>query len=70
MTSSESEDITLSDGQMCFFAPTVESLAERREARKESVEKRVQKAKEIAEAADGQALVWCDFNDESEKANK
>ena len=66
----ESEDMTLADGQMCLFAPTVESLAERREARKESVDKRVQKAKEIAEVADGQALVWCDFNDESEKIAK
>ena len=65
----ESDDITLPDGQMCLFAPTVESLSERREARKESLDKRVQKSKEIAEAADT-ALVWCDFNDESDALAK
>ena len=65
----ESEDITLADGQMCFFAPTVESLAERREARKESISKRVQKAKEIAESVDT-ALIWCDYNDESDAIAK
>ena len=61
----ESEDRETEDGQMMFFAETAESLSERREARKESLERRVEKSKEIAEAADGQALIWCDFNDES-----
>lgn len=61
----ESEDRETDDGQMMFFAETAESLSERREARKESLERRVEKSKEIAEAADGQALIWCDFNDES-----
>lgn len=66
----ESDEMVLSDGQMCLFAPTVESLSERREARKESIDKRVAEAKRIAESADGQALVWCDFNDESEALTK
>ena len=65
----QSDDTTLANGQMCLFAPTVESLTERREARKESLEKRVQKAKEIAESVDT-ALIWCDFNDESDALAK
>ena len=44
----ESEDMTLADGQMCLFAPTVESLAERREARKESMIARCQISADIA----------------------
>lgn len=61
----ESENTQSENGQMMFFAETAESLSERREARKESLEKRVAKAKEIAEKAYGQALIWCDYNDES-----
>lgn len=61
----ESDSKEAADGQMMFFAEIAESLSERREARHESLEKRVNKAKEIAEKADGQALIWCDYNDES-----
>lgn len=53
------------EGQMMFYAEVAESLSERREARHESLERRVDKSREIAESAGGQALVWCDFNDES-----
>lgn len=43
-----------------------ETLQERREARKESMNKRVQKAVEIINSKpDENFLVWCDFNDES-----
>lgn len=42
------------------------SLMERREARKESLEARVKKAAEIAQSIEGQCLVWCDLNAESE----
>lgn len=61
----ESENKENEDGQMMFYAETAESLSERREARKESLERRVMKSKEIAEQAEGQSLIWCDFNDES-----
>lgn len=61
----ESDSTETADGQMMLFAEIAESLSERREARKESLERRVQKAKEIAESAQGQALIWCDYNDES-----
>ena len=61
----ESGNKELDDGQMLFYAEVAESLSERREARHESLERRVDKSKEIAESADGQALIWCDFNDES-----
>ncbi len=61
----ESNNKESDDGQIMLFAEVAESLTERREARKSSLEKRAQRAKEIAESADGQALIWCDFNDES-----
>ena len=61
----ESGNTENDDGQMMFYAEVAESLSERREARHESLERRVDKSKEIAENADGQALIWCDFNDES-----
>ena len=61
----ESGNTQAEDGLMMFYAETAESLSERREARKESLEKRVEKSKEIAESVDGQALIWCDYNDES-----
>ena len=61
----ESGNKEAEDGQMLFYAEVAESLSERREARHESLERRVEKSKEIAESANGQALIWCDFNDES-----
>ena len=45
------------------------TLNERREARKESLDARVLKAKEIAESVDT-CLIWCDFNLESEMLKK
>ena len=61
----ESGNKEAEDGQLLFYAEVAESLSERREARHESLERRVEKSKEIAENAEGQALIWCDFNDES-----
>lgn len=46
------------------------SLMERRQARKESLESRVKKAAEIAQEVEGQCLVWCDLNCESELLTK
>lgn len=54
------------DGQQLLCANMQMSLSERRQARKESIIKRVQFAAEIANSYDGQSLVWCDYNDESE----
>lgn len=51
------------DGEM--FASGTLSLHERRAARKASLEHRVEAAAEIANAANGQVLVWCDLNAES-----
>ena len=61
----ESGNKEAADGQMLLFAEIAESLSDRREARHESLERRVAKAKEIAEGAEGQSLIWCDYNDES-----
>lgn len=41
------------------------TLSERRQARKESLDLRCQKAAEIANSLDKQCLIWCDMNDES-----
>lgn len=46
------------------------SLMERRQARKDSLDDRVRKAAEIAQSVDGQCLVWCDLNSESEQLTK
>lgn len=43
------------------------TLTQRREARKESLELRCQKAAEIVNNNDEQWLVWCDLNDESHR---
>ncbi|MHB8061348.1 MAG: helicase-related protein, partial [Ruminiclostridium sp.] len=46
------------------------SLMERRQARKDSLDLRVQRAAEIAQEIEGQCLVWCDLNSESELLKK
>ena len=58
-TESEPDDYEL-------FVRLAETLEERREARKESMEDRTDRAAELANAAGGDRwLVWCDYNDES-----
>ena len=44
-----------------------QGLQDRNKARKSSVDDRVQKAADIANSMDGQVLVWCNLNEESEK---
>ena len=61
----ESAGTELIDGQMMMFAPVGKTLLERRSARRNSLEDRVAKAAEIANATDEQVLVWCDLNAES-----
>lgn len=59
-----------SDGQERLFAPTVQTLNDRRAARHESLEKRIKECAEIANSTDKQVLVWCDLNEESAALTK
>ena len=54
------------DGQSMLFSPLSQTLSARREARRDSLEKRVETASEIANSSQEQFLVWCDLNAESE----
>ena len=62
----KSDNLIDERGQMMFFANVSQTLQERRSARKDSTEKRVNAAAEIANSTDEQVLVWCDLNRESE----
>jgi hypothetical protein len=46
------------------------SLTERRQARKDSLELRCERAAELVNNSDEQWLVWCDLNDESHKLHE
>lgn len=59
-----------SDGQEMFFAPTVQTLQERRAARHSSLEQRVKMCAELANSTEKQCLVWCDLNEESKALTK
>jgi superfamily II DNA or RNA helicase len=48
-----------------LFPELANTLPERREARKESLDRRVTEASEMVNGSDEQWLVWCDFNAES-----
>lgn len=52
-----------------LFVEYAQTLQERREARKESLDKRVEVTKEIVEELDC-CLIWCDYNDESSALKK
>lgn len=52
-----------------LFVEYADTLSERREARKESLDERVSKATQIASMTD-QCLIWCDYNDESAALKK
>lgn len=54
-----------STGQKMLFAPNIQTLNERRAARRESLKDRVKLCAEIANSIDKQILVWCDLNEES-----
>ena len=49
-----------------MFVRLAETLQERREARKESMEDRTDKAYELTESDNSQWLLWVDYNDESD----
>lgn len=59
LTKSEVEDYQM-------FVKVAETLQERRDARKESMEDRTDKAYELTESDNSQWLLWVDYNDESE----
>lgn len=48
-----------------LFAKAAETLAERRDARKDSLEDRTDKALALTQTDDSQWLIWVDYNDES-----
>lgn len=50
-----------------LFVEPAQGLQERNKARKQSVDDRVAKAAELANSMDGQVLIWCNLNEESEK---
>jgi len=50
-----------------LFAKVAQGLQERNQARRESINLRVDKAAEIANEVDGPCIVWCHLNEESEK---
>lgn len=47
-----------------------QTLTERRQARRNSLKDRCEKAADLVKSDDGQWLVWCDLNDESELLTK
>jgi superfamily II DNA or RNA helicase len=53
----------LTEGQL--FAIVAQSLTERREAKRVSMDKRIALASKLANEAEGPVIVWCHLNDES-----
>jgi len=49
-----------------LFAMEAQTLTERRDARRESMQERIAKTADIVSKSDGQWLIWCDLNAESE----
>lgn len=63
LTESEIEDYEM-------FVRLAETLQERREARKQSIDDRTNKALELTQSDNEQWLLWVDYNDESEVLRK
>ena len=65
------EHITASEpDEYELVAHRAETLSERREARKKSLDDRIQITKELVENSDDSWLVWCDYNAESESLHR
>lgn len=58
----------LDEGQL--FASVAQTLSERRQAKRNSMEQRVALAAKIANETDGPCIVWCHLNDESAELGK
>lgn len=50
-----------------LFVKVAQGLQERNQARRNSIDLRVDKASEIANTVDGPCVIWCHLNEESEK---
>lgn len=59
-------DLEDREGQLMWLPEVSQSLNERRTARRNSLISRVKAAASIANSENGQVLVWCDLNSESE----
>ena len=66
----KSDNMHTADGQVLFLSQTSQTLAERRNARKATLDKRVKAAADIVNSLDEPCLVWCDLNAESELLTK
>lgn len=53
-----------------LVARRAETLSERREARKESLNDRIEEAQKLVEGSGDNWLIWCDYNVESENIHK
>lgn len=53
-----------------LVARRAETLSERREARKKSMDDRIEITRELIDGSDDSWLVWCDYNAESENLHK
>lgn len=58
----------LIEGQL--FAVTAQTLTERRQAKRSSMDDRIELAANIANDTDGPVIVWCHMNEESERLAK
>ena len=66
----KSNILEAANGQMLLLPDTIQTLNDRRAARRNSLAERVQCAADIANAASDQYLVWCDLNDEGAALEK
>ena len=64
------EHIVETEATNGLFVEVAQGLKERGDARRETVDRRVAKAAEIANSFDEPVLVWCHLNEESEKLEK
>lgn len=64
------EHIIETDPEQGLFVDPAQSLMERNQARRDSVDDRVALAARIASEIDDSVLVWCNLNDEAEKLSK
>jgi hypothetical protein len=53
-----------------LFATVAQSLSERRQAKKDSIDDRLELAARLANETDGPVIVWCHLNEESERLTK
>lgn len=56
--------------ELIFFGKTAQTLSDRRDARRNSLRERCEKASEIVKTDNSQWLIWCDLNAESELLSK